>query len=134
MKTLYNKIARLHQLSDRYIYRRSVTFFNDVAAVARNSLDIDRIVCDFHSGTRRWYRRISDELHCRRSAAVDTVYKLVRNWQYVSPIQLSTFGGHFRECSTRSRSPESRYSPIFSQIEVSARAMCAEGRYDITGI
>lgn len=44
------------------------------------------------------FRRITR----RRSAAVDTVYKLVRNWQYVSPIRLSTFGGHFRECSTRS--------------------------------
>lgn len=86
---------------DLYIYRRSATFFNDVVAAARNSSDFDRTADgrDFHSARAQMVSSNFRRITRRRSAAADTVYKLVRNWQYVSPIRLSSFGGHFRECA-----------------------------------
>lgn len=52
-----------HYQHDLYIYRCSATFFNDVAATARNSSGFDRTPSRFPFGSRRWYRRISGELH-----------------------------------------------------------------------
>lgn len=66
---------RGHSNLQRYIYRRLVTLFNDAAVVKREIAQTSIVRLRFPFGTRRWYRRISDELHCRRSAAVDTVYK-----------------------------------------------------------
>jgi len=91
---------------DLYIYRCSATFFNDVVAVARNSSGFERIPSRFPFRSRRWYRRISGELHIvdLPRSTLSTSSSEIGNTFH--PIRLSTFGGHFRECSTRSPSGE----------------------------
>ena len=85
------------------VQRHSLTM---LAAVVWNSSGFDRTPSRFPFGSRRWYRRISGELHAvdlPRSTLSTSSSEIGNTFCF---IRLSIFGGHFRECSTRCRSGE----------------------------
>lgn len=117
---------------DFYIYRCSATFFNDVVAMARNSSGFDRIPSRFPFGSRRWYRRISGELHAvdLPQSTLSTSSSEIGNTFCPSDWVLSA------DTSANARPAlelECRFFDIFADRSFRG-AMCAEGRYDITGI
>lgn len=98
---------------------------HSLAMWPRNSSGFDRTPSRFPFQIAQMvppdFRRITR----RRSAAVDTVYNLVRNWQYVLPIRLSTFGGYFQQVpELPALELESRFSDIFADRSFRGSHVC----------
>lgn len=116
-------------------------------AAARNSSDFDRTsasVSRFPFDLRRWCRRISGELHAvdlpRGSrhclqARPKLAIRFAHPTEHFQRTPLPPRGSSGRARGERHGGRRAAHlDRYFPGIEVSAGAMCAEGRYDITGI